>query len=550
MILRGEKILPSVVLKKFQDTIYAESGLGSVMDFKKIVSYSKIGILSLGFISAIIYSGHNLVQSSQSLKTLSLSENGFHTCFQRVGQTYTAKIIQDQKSLYLTQNFMSLTEECLAEGIVSTEDIHQNGYENIQKKLSTLASSVHWFHEDLLNEKSRNLVDPKILRVSFSDRFLKIESQKDDLFEVFESIKKSIHESINRNRAIFFTATFLMLVLSIFQALKNIKFRLDNAFKEEEARSEILDYSTINIPKSMEILKVALESNKLFYCSKLFTKFTEEITLSELKQNDFRVNALLGGKALTDSKYDADFEKKLDEVWENSDNAPSVEGRALNASQYTDAKIKSLETKNLLTAGKSYKELMANDKFRKHGDVQKAVVKNLEKSKYSVNLESILEKVIELLSDKIFKSRIQLDLVVDPNLNVYFSAEELEQVLFHCLSNSIQSLELSDLGDDVSKKRKLTITGIKLGQSIVLDIVNSGRGQIGSMASQLNPGDSEELLNIGLTISETFMKEYEGRLVLDQYYAKNGQAEGELVKLVFKTAYARMEKDQRMQIEI
>ena len=54
----------------------------------------------------------------------------------------------------MTQNFQNLTEECFAEGILSVEDSFKAELSQVAKKLSTLASNVHWFHEDILSPGS------------------------------------------------------------------------------------------------------------------------------------------------------------------------------------------------------------------------------------------------------------------------------------------------------------------------------------------------------------------------------------------------------------
>src|SRR5437868_15284681 len=109
---------------------------------------SKRNIAGLFLLAALVGITYNIQENSTRIKRLTNFESGMQTCFARVNQTYTAKMLGDTASNYLTQNFQNLTEECFAEGILNVEVSFKTELSQVAKKLSTLASNVHWFHED------------------------------------------------------------------------------------------------------------------------------------------------------------------------------------------------------------------------------------------------------------------------------------------------------------------------------------------------------------------------------------------------------------------
>ncbi len=83
---------------------------------------SKKTILGFLILSSLVFTTFQVTNDSFKLKRISSLESGIQTCFTRVNQTYTAKLLTDETSGYLTQNFQGLTEECFAESISSLEE--------------------------------------------------------------------------------------------------------------------------------------------------------------------------------------------------------------------------------------------------------------------------------------------------------------------------------------------------------------------------------------------------------------------------------------------
>ena len=72
-------------------------------------------------------------ENSEKIKRLTNFDSGMQTCFSRVNQTYTASMLADSSSNYLTQNFQNFTEECFAEGILNVEETFKGELSQVAK---------------------------------------------------------------------------------------------------------------------------------------------------------------------------------------------------------------------------------------------------------------------------------------------------------------------------------------------------------------------------------------------------------------------------------
>lgn len=483
------------------------------MKILKLTTYAKEYALQLVLLGTVITTGYMISENTKTYQRVLNLEGGISTCFQRVNQTFTAKIINDQSSVYLTQNFQSLTEECMAEGLVSAEELLRKTDGATFKKLSTLASSIHWFHEDILSGGGANALTGKTKTVANpSERFEKIESLKDDVFEGTDALKSGLNEATNVLKIAFAALIGLLAVAVLIELFRQTKRRYTNHLRETEAQSELFDYAVLNPARSIDILKNSLENNDLHYCAKLFGRLIDGTAFQTSAQGTTRE---VGGKTnipaalqmLTPKDTEQATRQKLDLVWEDPTMARSADGFGV---------VDSLVEETLTL------------KEKNRGG-------NPTTNKNSVNLENCVEKIFDLVSDRVFKSGIAIELNMDSSLNVQFSNEELEQVLFQVFNNALRSLEAKT----EKTTRKLTINGIKLGSSVVLDVINSGTLQTESVVDQ-RTNDIDEA-NIGLTICEAFMEEHGGKVQFDSIINNQGVRTGEIVKLVFKGAEANIQ---------
>ena len=243
---------------------------------KKLASIleNKRSVAGLFILAGLIFTTYQIQENSGQIKRLSNFESGIQTCFARVNQTYTANILGDTASAYLTQNFQNLTEECLAEGILTVESSFAKELNGAAKQLSNLASNVHWFHEDILAPASEQNKEGR----DVGSRFEKIETTKDEILESTETYKTQITNSLNQQKNFFFVSATLLVMLMLAEYMNLTRRRLSNSAREKEAQAELLDNGGVTSVKVGEIVRVALEQNGLINCSKLFANFHAYIT--------------------------------------------------------------------------------------------------------------------------------------------------------------------------------------------------------------------------------------------------------------------------------
>ncbi len=486
------------------------------MNILKIAAYAKEYTLQLVLLGTVVGTGFLISENTKMYQKVLNFEGGVGTCFQRVNQTFTAKIINDQSSVYLTQNFQNLTEECMAEGLIAAEDILKKVDGATLKKFTTLASSIHWFHEEILSVGGNAFTGKTKTQSNPSERFEKIEILKDDVFEGTDALKASLNQANDVLKLAFTSLMGLLCVSVLIELFRQTKRRLVNNRFELEAQSELFDYAVLNNERTVDILNNSLQNNELHYCSKLFNRLMEN---SNLSKNKIENLGAIGSKAsltktlqmIIPKESDEITRQKIDLAWEDPSMVRSAEG--------------TISVGNLVNETMELKD-RAQQNFNQ-------MERNQEPSS-SVNLESAVEKIFDLVSARVFKSGIAVELNMDASLNVQFSTEELEQVLFQVFNNALASLEALD--DKI--KRKLTINGIKLGSNIVLDVINTGTLQSKNLID--NDESNLDESNIGLTICETFMKEHGGKVQFDTILNNKSERVGEIVKLVFRSVDASM----------
>lgn len=445
---------------------------------KKIISVleNKRSIAGIFLLAGLVFTTYTIQENSAQIRKLTNFESGVQTCFTRVNQTYTANLLADNTSAYLTQNFQNLTEECLAEGILSVENSFQKDLTGAAKQLSNLASNVHWFHEDILAPVgAKNLGGIGEAR-DVGARFEKIETTKDEILESTNSVKTQITNSLNQQKNIFYVSATLLVVLMLAEYMSMTKKRLSNGAREKEAQAELLNNGGAASVKVGEIIRVALEQNNLFNCSKLFANFHAS-AISDKGKNKMTLESLItpiGG----DTKKS---ESIIDKLWED-------------------------------------------DSFGVSADM--SVASKLD----DINLEHMCSGVVDLLAERLFSKGIQFDMNIPENLQIRGRQEELEQTIFHLFSYAINSTK-SGTGE-----KNISVFSHKLGDVVSFDMIHSGAGFDESILKQrvgLDNGNSE--IDLDLQICQSLLGELDAKVQLDNKIDQSGNTVGGRVKIIFKS---------------
>lgn len=126
--------------------------------------------------------------AGEKLKNSSLLTEGVGTCFTRVQQSYTAKIVGDSSSEYLRSSFFSDTEDCFGEvlGISKRTSIFSD-YKAGLVGLNNLVSDVHWFHQGLKGTVGFNSGDDAR---KVAEKYGKLESARFTVEEALGALRK------------------------------------------------------------------------------------------------------------------------------------------------------------------------------------------------------------------------------------------------------------------------------------------------------------------------------------------------------------------------
>lgn len=443
---------------------------------------NKRSLAGLVLLAGLIFTTYSIQENSGQIKRLTNFENGIQTCFTRVNQTYTANLLGDSTSTYLTQNFQNLTEECLAEGILTVENSFQNNFAGTAKTLSNLASNVHWFHEDILAPNgAKNLAGKGQVR-DVSSRFEKIETRKDEILESTNSFKAQITKSQDLQKNFFYVSATLLVILMIVEYMSITRRRFSNNSREKEAFDELINNGGGASVKVGEIIRIALEQNELFNCSKLFANY-HALNNSDKGKNKMSLESLITPIVANSARPAFD----IDKMWDD-------DSMAMAADVTPSSKLQNM------------------------------------------NLENISSIIVDMLAEKLFSQGVQLHVNIPESLEIRARHEELEQTLYHLFAFAINS------SSNHSADRNISISAQKLGDVVVFDLVHSGAGFDDTLLKKRIGLESDgAALDLDLQICQTLLAEIEAKIQLDNKLDQNGNTIGGRVKIVFKAAIAATE---------
>ncbi len=446
---------------------------------------NKRTLLGIGLLGVLIYSTMKFQDNSQNLKRITNFEAGMQTCFSRVNQSYTAKLLDDTGSEYLGQAFHGLTEECLAESMNAIEDNFKTQMAKTIKKLSTMSSNVHWFHEDLVSATlGSELLPTSGEAKDVGARFEKIESTKDEILEDADQFKTSLANEVAQTKNIFYVSSTLLFVLMVIEYLVNTRRKISNNAREIEAQRELgTENAGATSVKLNEIIRVALEQNGLKNCAKLFNNFylhaTYEKTVKAKSKNALD-QLLVPGKVETAVTAIATNEA-IDEIWNNDEIGLSVDDREI-------------------------------------------------KDNHTVNLDAQFSKIIDHLSDKLFSKGVRANIKIDEKINVFGSEELIEQISYHVLQSAINTSQ------EVNGVKEINVSAIKLGDIVAVDISNTGNGFDRDTIKGIVGLDTIQKTNdLDLTICQNLLSEVKGKIQFDNKLSQTGEVIGARIKLILSS---------------
>ncbi len=446
---------------------------------------SKKAIIGVGATALLIMTGVFQHKLNVKISDISSLKSNLSTCFSRLNQSYTAKVIGDSTSMYLESGFMKTTEECLGEVSGFAEEIFAANAVKLGQTLNALISDIHWFHERL--EESSNSFSGKDIEVilsNLSDRFEKLEMKYDNVDGELMSKESSISLSKSNLTILLISLCFIVPLLLLWDFAQRRGLEQRNSNSEKDARDRIESGDAIVHSEVATIIKDALEQNQLVYCSKLFSQFHALSTLNPAKDSVGKIQAMVTNRNVT--------EVEIDNIW--------------NQSEAIDSIVRSAE-------GSSSSQAIEETY---QGPV--------------VGLDQTLTRVVNHLSNKLLAEGVIIDLNIAENLGVQSEDEAVEQVVYNIIMNAVKNCQVGD------STGRISIDAKRIGSNVCVNLVDTGEGFSKDFLSAVNGlGDIDQHMPLSLQISKELIEDSLGSISFENLY-RDGEVSGGKVQVVMKSA--------------
>lgn len=472
-------------------------------DFLRFLKEKRI-FLTIGLLASSFIAFEVSHYYSKQSNTLSNLKEGLGTCFGRVSQTYTAKMLGEKASNYLGSGFMAQTEECFSEALSILEADFEYSLASTYKLLNTASSDAHWFHEKVNSETSAKFVGSDIQVNNFGPRFRSIEDAKFSILETMGDFKEVLVRRADNSRMAFWLLLGLSLVFLVMDVLGRKQGVLMTEYLEAQAQELNNRYSRLPKDQVEELIENSLENNGLKELNKLIRKVRQEGSEYAVPTNNESSEAPRSRDFVAPTLFETGSEKQnLDEeiknIWESG-------------TAFSDQPNK--VTPNMLSTNFEgfYKEQL---------DV--------------IHLDNTLARVVNILSGRLFTRGIILEFDIDQELYVYAEEESLEQVFYQILTNAVKDLE------NKSGYKRIRVGVRSLGGSLIVSFEDNGLSfsdQFMKKESGLIEDGLEDIkASTELEICRTFMTDFGGSIVFENTKNEEGEQTGKAIKLVFKAVH-------------
>lgn len=449
-----------------------------------------VGLLGLTYLTT------NTIKESNRLSTLN---TGMHTCFTRVQQSFTARMLGDLKGQYLTSEFAQNTERCFGEASKIISEEFSDKLEASARTLNSLSKDIHWFHERISPESEAfSKSSAGVMISNIGGRFEKLENTFNQISDQISLHQKKTSHALQS----FYTAIAVIgasLLMLFGWELKELRSkRRENDLLEEEARS-LLDKSDMSAMRVKEVLKRGLENNDLYHCSDLFSQFHfyktqvgSEVIFAKTAQAMAVPNTTNTGSLATQDEFDR--------IWEMADS---------DASHL----------------------VVYDDMFAGQVETIKQKFDRAPQGTVSTHLDEIVSGIIDHQAQKFFTKGFQVELNVDENHHVYSRAEDLSQIIY-------SAVNFMTSGHTTS----LALNSRKLGNAIIFEIEVTGQGfEDHLIKKQIGFVQNLEDLPTELKICKELCLDVSAKMSYDNLYDDVGNTVGRLFRLTFREAPAKEE---------
>lgn len=207
---------------------------------------------------------------------------GLQTCSNRTNQTFTATMINEMSSGFVTEDFMNLTDECLAElNTIGQKSILIG--DSLKDNLSELSEKTHWFHQKVLKilASVKNAEGSTSFNTfDIASRYEVLDLLRNDGLTSLEAIEAANIDTTNTWLAV---TTFLALILlGTLSLIFGNNYLLQRKVDElESTANNILTNSNMMVASADRLFIDYFKLRNLNGLRGLFARYSEDIlTLS------------------------------------------------------------------------------------------------------------------------------------------------------------------------------------------------------------------------------------------------------------------------------
>tara|TARA_R110000868_G_scaffold351700_3_gene612967 strand:- start:4527 stop:5951 length:1425 start_codon:yes stop_codon:yes gene_type:complete len=406
-----------------------------VLKLPKVKSRKEWGalVLSIGLVAAGIF----LLSQSQKLQKLAVLEEGLGTCFQRVAQSFTARMIGEERSVYLDKGFTGASEECFGEAASwSVQATQMAGATKVAALVNKLANEVSFFHAKIHGSDASFAKNNEVVQSShLNSRFQAMEAVREEALADIAVAKASARGGVLRAKIAFYAFAFLcpFAFLMLWWSARE-QSRTNRDVELEAQESLVSGKATLNATKTL--IDRVLSNNDLPRTRDLFDRTYALLSLEG--KGGLKVRTLTSNDSVS-------REAQIEQVWQESENEDQVASKPLPAA------VKAM--------------------IRPEGP--------------TCDLEAALSRHVDMMSGSVFTKGIRLDLNIEEgSLRVRGKNEDVEQVLFHAFSDSIRSADEGAKELSLSMKKlggiaivNIDVVGNTFGEEIILEAAKVARAK-------------------------------------------------------------------------
>lgn len=240
------------------------------IEFKK----SHVILLSASLlVGGFFYPFYTKVNEFTSLTKLS---DGAQVCFSRVVQSFTARMVGDASSAYLSDSFLNLTGQCYSDLLENYQNALGTKYEAIGSKVSRLSNELVWFNQKLDTKVIDLSGNSGIGNVLVQNKFKVLETANEGLLTFMDGKKNTLLNNYTLYGAAVLSAFILMLIGLFYEIRSSLSSSSKSADVERRAEKEMRSRE-LTAARVEKIVADAIAVNNLENTQELFTRFSEEL---------------------------------------------------------------------------------------------------------------------------------------------------------------------------------------------------------------------------------------------------------------------------------